>query len=45
MPCADDFAAVDSGAGAHVDHMVGVADRLLVMLDHQHGVAERRAGA
>ena len=34
------FAAVDSGAGAHVDDMVGVADRVLVMLDHQHGVAE-----
>ena len=34
------LAAVDAGAGAHVDDMVGVADRLLVMLDHQHGVAE-----
>ena len=37
---ADDLAAVDAGAGAHVDDMVGVADRVLVMLDHQHGVAE-----
>ena len=34
------LAAVDAGARAHVDHMVGGADRLLVMLDHQHGVAE-----
>src|SRR6185369_15325263 len=31
---------MDSGAGAHVDHMVGGADRLLVMLDDEHGVAE-----
>ena len=38
---ADHFAAVDSGAGAHVDDMVGGADAVLVMLDHQHGVAER----
>jgi hypothetical protein len=37
---ADDFAAVDSGAGAHVDDMVGGADRVLVMLDDEHGVAE-----
>ncbi len=28
------------GAGAHVDDMVGVADRVLVMLDDDHGVAE-----
>src|SRR5207237_8413089 len=34
------LAAVDAGAGAHVDHMVGGADRLLVMLDHEHRVAE-----
>jgi hypothetical protein len=40
VPCADDFAAVDAGAGAHVDDMVGGADRVLVMLDHEHGVAE-----
>src|SRR5207237_3567676 len=37
---ADDLAAVDSGAGAHVDDMVGVADRVLVMLDDEDGVAE-----
>jgi hypothetical protein len=36
----DDFAAMDAGAGAHVDHMVGGADRVLVVLDHDHGVAE-----
>ena len=40
VPGADDLAAVDSGAGAHVDDMVGVADRVLVMLDDEHGVAE-----
>ena len=40
VPCADDLAAVDAGAGAHVDDMVGVADRVLVMLDDEHGVAE-----
>ena len=37
---ADDLAAMDAGAGAHVDDMVGVADRVLVMLDDEHGVAE-----
>src|SRR6185437_3887557 len=37
---ADDFAAVDSRAGAHVDDMVGGPDRFLVMLDDEHGVAE-----
>ena len=35
------FAAVDAGAGAHVDDVVGVADAVLVMLDDEHGVAER----
>src|SRR3954467_6944451 len=34
------MAAVDAGAGAHVDHIIGVADRILVMLDDEHGVAE-----
>ena len=33
-------AAVDAGAGAHVDHVVGLADRVLVVLDHDHRVAE-----
>ena len=36
----DDFAAVLAGAGAHVDDVVGGADRLLVMLDDEDGVAE-----
>jgi hypothetical protein len=36
----DDLAAMDAGAGAHVDDIVGGADRVLVMLDHEHGVAE-----
>jgi hypothetical protein len=31
---------VDARARAHIDHVVGGADRLLVMLDHEHGVAE-----
>ena len=31
---------MDAGARPHVDQVVGVADRLLVMLDHQHGVAD-----
>ena len=29
-----------AGAGAHVDDIIGVADRVLVMLDDEHGVAE-----
>ena len=33
-------AAVHAGAGAHVDHVVGHADGVLVVLDHDHGVAE-----
>ena len=36
----DHDAAVDAGAGAHVDHVVGLADRVLVVLDHDHRVAE-----
>src|SRR4029079_18741060 len=36
----DDVAAVDAGAGADVEHVVGGADSVLVMLDHDHGVAE-----
>ena len=36
----DDLAAVDAGAGADVEHMVGGADGVLVVLDHDHGVAE-----
>ena len=36
----DDLAAVDAGAGADVEHVVGGADGVLVVLDHDHGVAE-----
>ena len=36
----DDLAAVDAGAGADVEHMVGGADGVLVVLDDDHGVAE-----
>ncbi len=36
----DDLAAMDAGAGAHVDDIVGGADRVLVMLDDEDGVAE-----
>ena len=36
----DHHAAVHPGAGAHVDHVVGGQDRLLVVLDHDHRVAE-----
>ena len=35
----DDLAAVHAGAGADVDDVVGLADRLLVVLDDDHGVA------
>ena len=36
----DHVAAVLAGAGAEIDHVVGGADRLLVVLDDDHGVAE-----
>ena len=36
----DDLAAMDAGAGADVDDVVGGADGVLVVLDHDHGVAE-----
>ena len=36
----DDLAAVLAGARAEVDDVVGGADRALVVLDHDHGVAE-----
>ena len=36
----DDLAAMDAGARPHVDDIVGGADRILVMLDDDHGVAE-----
>ena len=34
------MAAVNAGAGADVEHPVGGADGVLVVLDHDHGVAE-----
>ncbi len=37
-------AAMDAGAGAHIHHMIGGEDRLLVMLDHQHASCPCRAG-
>ncbi len=36
----DDLAAMHAGARADVDHIVGGPDRVLVMLDHDHRVAE-----
>ena len=36
----DHRAAVHAGARAEVDHVVGVADRIFVVLDHDHRVAE-----
>ena len=36
----DDASAVHAGAGADVDHVIGGEDRVLVVLDHDHGVAE-----
>ena len=36
----DHEAAVDAGARAHVDDVVGLADRVLVVLDDDHRVAE-----
>ena len=35
-----DIAAFDSRSRSQVDHIVGLADRILVMLDHQDGVAQ-----
>ena len=36
----DDLAAMDAGGRADVDDVVGLADRVLVVLDDDHGVAE-----
>ncbi len=36
----DDLAAMNAGGRAHVDHMVGGENRLLVMFDHQHRIAQ-----
>ncbi len=35
-----DVAAMDAGAGADIDHVIGEANGVLVMLDHDHGIAE-----
>ena len=39
-PLGDHVAAVRAGAGAEVDELVGRADRGLVVLDDDHGVAQ-----
>ena len=39
-PFGDDVAAVLARAGPHVDEPVGRPHHLLVVLDHEHGVAE-----
>ena len=31
---------MDAGTGADVEHVVGGADGVLVVLDHDHGIAE-----
>ena len=36
----DDVAAMHAGAGADVEHVIGEANGVLVMLDHDHGIAE-----
>ena len=36
----DDLAAVDAGAGADVDDVIGGQDRVLVVLDDDDGVAD-----
>ena len=39
-PFGDDLAAVHAGAGADIDNIIGRPDRILVMLDHDHRIAE-----
>ena len=36
----DDLAAVNAGAGPHIDHMIGGQDRVFVMFDDDHRIAE-----
>src|SRR5208283_364163 len=36
----DDLAAMDAGAGADIDDVIGGKDRVLIMLDDDHAVAE-----
>ena len=40
VPCGDDMAAMHAGAGADVDDIIGEPNGVLVMLDHDHGIAE-----
>ena len=42
-PLGDDLAAMHAGARADVDHVIGGPDRVLVVLDHDHRVAEFRS--
>ena len=39
-PCGDDLTAVAAGPRPEIDNVVCLADRLLVVLDDQHGIAE-----
>ena len=36
----DDLAAMDAGAGADIEDVIGLQDRVFVMLDDDHGVAK-----
>ncbi len=36
----DELAAARAGAGAEVDHVIGGADGVLIVLDHDDGIAE-----
>ena len=38
-PMADHFPAMHARTGAHVEHIIRLADRVLVMFHHQHGIA------
>ena len=40
VPFGDDLAAMDAGAGPDVDDMIGGEDRVLVMFDDDHRIAE-----
>ena len=40
VPCTTTVAAVDAGAGPHLDEVIGGADGVLVVLDDDHGVAD-----
>ena len=36
----DDFAAVNAGSGAKVNHVISAHDRVFIMLHHDHSVAQ-----